>query len=86
LKQSNINRMTSLLSQFNSLQRRFSSYFEYIFFVGFENKSMHSTHLTPLMLEFDPTACPWFSAACNHQGFVVAGPYPNRLCGNMVAA
>jgi putative nucleotidyltransferase with HDIG domain len=73
-----------LLAKLKSLQGRLSNYFGYIY-IGFENKSMHSTRVAPLTPGFDPTARPWFAAAINKKGFVVTEPYPDRLLGNLVA-
>lgn len=73
-----------VLAKLFLLQRRFSSYFEYIF-IGFDNKTIRSTLLKPLPPEFDPTTRPWFAAAHNQQDFVVTDPYPDRLLGTLVA-
>ena len=74
----------NFLTKFHSLQHRFPSYFEYIF-IGFENKSMHTTRPAPLPPEYDPTARPWFIAAQKQRTFVITEPYPDRLTGGLVA-
>lgn len=73
-----------ILNKLTSLQNKFPNNFEYIF-IGFENKTMHTTRTAPLPSEYDPTARPWFIAAKKQRAFAITEPYPDRLTGGLVA-